>query len=710
MTEEYTCVDPWIGTEPCDVEGFEGLASRWIYLKAQIGNTHPGAVLPFSAMSVCPYSGGYPTGYGRYDVNTWGRPGELFDRKRIYGITHLHHTGTGFIDSFYNFLLVLAWPRDAAAAAPALPLRNTVPATLVDESARPGYYSGRIAEHGIGFELTAGKHTAIHRYTNAGSIVLDVTNGGLLPDRCAARPASVSVTAAGATVEGWFEHHGVRWFFAARLTAKERPVEPALWHGAARPLPGGFNEVRRLPAATISLGAEECRSDRAGAVWEAKGGAGGGALELVVSLSLDSVAAARRRAEAAGDGGFDAAAEAATTQWCEHLGRIRVEGGNEADRRKLYTGLYHSILKPSVNEGSNHLWRHGPPLYAGLATLWDLYKTQLPLVFTLFPEHIEAFIESMLALREAIGTLPPAVIFDTDLTRFTNQSRLLPVLVMSDGLDHLYARGSDPRKRIGELESRFLDTAVAEVVAHAAALDAKSAVDEQYHSHLLDLSQAARCVERRLRARSTPVPSEVSSAALAWRLAIDPGTGLLYDGTYYEGGAAHYSFRSLADMESRIAVAGGKARFVDLLDDFFGFGAESVAQLTGTEPHQRYRDAIAVGRFDGCNNEICLDAPYCYAAADAPDRLETVLEAVRSGHFSDKPGGLPGNDDTGALSSWLVWAEIGLFPLPGNTKFVNTEPVFDRVAIEAGGRTIRIDRGDKSRPSGSFVSYESLFS
>ena len=38
-----------------------------------------------------------------------------------------------------------------------------------------------VAEHDIDFELTAGRYTAIHRYTNTGTIVLDVTNGGLLP-------------------------------------------------------------------------------------------------------------------------------------------------------------------------------------------------------------------------------------------------------------------------------------------------------------------------------------------------------------------------------------------------------------------------------------------------------------------------------------------------------------------------------------------------
>ena len=60
---------------------------------------------------------------------------------------------------------------------------------------------------------------------------------------------------------------------------------------------------------------------------------------------------------------------------------------------------------------------------------------------------------------------------------------------------------------------------------------------------------------------------------------FQPPDGLLVDSTYYEGGKWNYSFRLLHDMQTRIGLAGGEGRFIELLDRFFGYGADPVKQL-----------------------------------------------------------------------------------------------------------------------------------
>ena len=76
-------VDPFIGSAATDLPEPEGLAATWWWPKPQVGNTHPGATYPFGMVSACAYSGGYPTGYGPYQLNTEGaaRP-RLHDRHR----------------------------------------------------------------------------------------------------------------------------------------------------------------------------------------------------------------------------------------------------------------------------------------------------------------------------------------------------------------------------------------------------------------------------------------------------------------------------------------------------------------------------------------------------------------------------------------------------------------------------------------------------
>ncbi len=47
----------------------------------------------------------------------------------------------------------------------------------------------------------------------------------------------------------------------------------------------------------------------------------------------------------------------------------------------------------------------------------------------------------------------------------------------------------------------------------------------------------------------------------------------------------------------------------------------------------------------------------------------------------NKPRGIPGNDDYGTMSSWLVLWNLGLFPLAGSKYYVLSVPFFDEITI-----------------------------
>ena len=72
-------VDVFYGNGETDLFALDGLASKWFYIKAICGNTFPHSVLPFGKMSVGPYSGGFPTGYGTHYNNSCGRIRKLSD-------------------------------------------------------------------------------------------------------------------------------------------------------------------------------------------------------------------------------------------------------------------------------------------------------------------------------------------------------------------------------------------------------------------------------------------------------------------------------------------------------------------------------------------------------------------------------------------------------------------------------------------------------
>ena len=186
-----------------------------------------------------------------------------------------------------------------------------------------------------------------------------------------------------------------------------------------------------------------------------------------------------------------------------------------------------------------------------------------------------------------------------------------------------------------------------------------------------------------------------------WMNAYDPSTGLLKDSTFYEGTRHNYSFRILHDMESRIGLSGGEARFVEQLDTFFGYGAEPVRQ-PGLEPAaEELLAGYRLGRFEGLNNEPDMEVPWAYHWAGRPDRTAEIVHAAIHQQFGPGRGGLPGNDDSGGLSSWLVWASLGLFPIAGQNLVLLGPPAFERSTIAIADHTLVISADGFVEPSRS---------
>jgi len=63
-----------------------------------------------------------------------------------------------------------------------------------------------------------------------------------------------------------------------------------------------------------------------------------------------------------------------------------------------------------------------------------------------------------------------------------------------------------------------------------------------------------------------------------------------------------------------------------------------------------------------------------------------VKELVHT-YFQNKSAGLPGNDDTGTMSAWLVYSMMGIYPIaPGEPKYAITTPMFDKITIQLNSK------------------------
>jgi putative alpha-1,2-mannosidase len=91
-------------------------------------------------------------------------------------------------------------------------------------------------------------------------------------------------------------------------------------------------------------------------------------------------------------------------------------------------------------------------------------------------------------------------------------------------------------------------------------------------------------------------------------------------------------------------------------------------------------------------NEPSFGNPWIYNWTGHPWRTQEVVRKALDDLFSATPEGLPGNDDLGATSSWVVFAYLGLFPeIPGVGGLAFSTPQFASAEIKLGDHTLRLE-------------------
>lgn len=687
-------VDPFIGTAATDLPAPppDSIAASWWSPKPQVGNTHPGACHPFGMVSACAYSGGYPSGYGAYDLNTEGRPGTLFDRLQATGFTHFQQSGTGAIRKYYNYARVtpMTGPLDDLGTAWSLDDEEASPgryAATLGTPDRAGADGGASTPANIRAQLTAGPKSVVHRYRFPehpdARVVLDLSAGGIaiahgqtVPIRAVAELLAPGVARAQVFVEG------VPLYMHLRITPPRGDEQAAVWRQSLwydrRVMGGGtrleFDSIRATtlrPFGFIFRGPVDHRET----------------VELAVGFSLRSFDQARHNLDrdVPVGTGFAERRRASEDAWREHLDQTQVEGGTPAQRTVFATAAYRAAIKPCFAENESPFWPGDGPFVFDVCTMWDIYKTQIPLLAAFAPDRFVQLINALTRIAEEEGNFPIGYRMARGADRFFRQASALAHTAAADACG-LGVTGVDWEWVLTHLESdlrrTFGEDYLAKGVVHPL-------------SHTLDLATGYHCAARVAEhVGDTDLAEQLNALSHGWRNAFDPATGLLGKSTYYEGGNWNYSFRLLHDMRSRIALAGGDPRFVGLLDAFFGFPAAdgtpapTASALTAPPIDAGHHAAgYALNRFQGLNNEPDMEAPWAYHYAGRPDRTAEVVHAALAHAFGTGRGGLPGNDDSGGLSSWVVWASLGLFPVAGQNLFLLSPPAFPAARL-------RLPRGE----------------
>ena len=652
MTSNDFCkyANPFYGNGETDRFFKDGIASKWFYIKALCGNTTPHATLPFGKMSVGAYSGGYPSGYGTHYPNSCGGIKKLSDKLMVRGFSHLHQSGTGAMRYYYNYAVTTPFYGGVERAQEYRPVK--------DESAVPGYYSVNL--DGIFCELTVDGGIALHRYTferDGGRVAVDFSNDGLAKvigpkhSKTVKSPEIKIKSDTTVLFSGIFS--GIKLYFCVKTDVPS--VKTHIFSGSEE---------------FISL--KELSEDKPyGVVFDISGRT----VTLRVGYSTVSYEAAERFLSSS-VATFDSAKATAYGIWGEHLGKFKIDTENEELKCKFYSNLYHSLIKPCDLSGEEVLGVKGD-LVCDLATLWDQYKTVLPLIYMSYPEMSEKVAKCLLNISRTFGKIPCSLGI-TDVFPCEEQAKMLGILTLIDAF-YMGVCGLSVED-IEECTERELSRD-----------DFKSFIENgtfERYTHILDATDA--CAYLAKITKNEKLKARLLHLAENWKNAYDQD-GLMSDSSpYYEGDRYTYSFRTQHDMQKRVEIAGGKARFLKLLDDFFGFGKESVEPITKMDAFDDI-SKTAYHRFEGFNNECDMDAPYAYIFAGRHDRLAEIMHECTNRSFGNGKHGLPGNNDSGGLSSAFVFNALGIFPLSGSGEFLIGSPSVDGACIAlSNGNTLNI--------------------
>jgi putative alpha-1,2-mannosidase len=314
--------------------------------------------------------------------------------------------------------------------------------------------------------------------------------------------------------------------------------------------------------------------------------------------------------------------------------------------------------------------------------MWDQYKTQLPLILTLYPEQGRDMANSLLSLAEHAGSFPNGFVLNARLDQFDNQARALAHYAIADAL----------YRRIEGIDWQRALRAMVDDLRQARNRPFFVEGSVRPVTHTLDLAGACFCTAQIAAALGeTNLHEEMMALSGQWRNVYDPTTGKLIEARYYEGGLWNYSFRLMHDMAGRIALYPSEGAFVADLDRFFGYGQPPVAQPTDPADRDYMRWGHSLNRFEGYNNEPDIETPYGYVYAGRPDRTAEVVRAGMRYMYAPGRGGLPGNNDSGALTSCYLWNAIGLFPVTGQPAFLIGSPLFDALSLALGDRDFVIE-------------------
>ena len=416
--------------------------------------------------------------------------------------------------------------------------------------------------------------------------------------------------------------------------------------------------------------------------------------------------------------------------WNQALGKIKVEGGTLDDQVIFYTSLYRCYERPvSISEDGRYYSAfdkkvhndNGRSFYTD-DWIWDSYRAHHPLRILIDPEKEEDILHSFVLMAEQMDNFwwPTFPEITGDSRRMNSNHGVASVLdAYRKGLHNF-----DLEKAYEACKGAITEKTLAPWSGKPA-----GELDQFYKEHgyipALQEDEKETIPEVHPFERRQPVAVTLGTSYDEWCLAqiakelgeendyeyflkqsynyqnlFNPETGFFHPkdqsgnfispfdykfsggmgarGFYGENNAWTYRWDVQHNIPDLIKLMGGKQSFINKLDSTF------------TEPMGRSKYAFYaqlpdqtgnVGQFTMAN-EPSLHIPYLYNYAGQPWKTQKRIRKLINEWFRNDLMGVPGDEDGGGMSSFVVFSMMGFYPVtPGEPYYSVGSPFFEHVTI-----------------------------
>jgi len=404
---------------------------------------------------------------------------------------------------------------------------------------------------------------------------------------------------------------------------------------------------------------------------------------IVFKLSKSSVgteSAQKNIDQEIGNLDFDEVYKRTRDNWEQKLSVVDVTDSNQTNKTIFYTALYHSLLIPWIISDVDGRYRgydgkihqqSGRNQY-GQFSPWDTFRSLNPLLSLFYPEKENDFILSMLDMYKQTGHLPVGpmtgnhvvpIIVDSYLKGIVGYDKALTYSAMKKSIvDSPFTRSDmGIYKKDGYVPDLYPES-----VTHTVEYAYDDWALSQFSKNIVDNKDDYKILlndgynYRNLFNAQTLflLPRNKD------KFKLDPGNS-----GYKEGDKWIYSYFVPQNVKDLVNLMGGNDQFAYRLDSALS------------------NNLIL---FD---NEPVFQIPYLFNQAGKPSLTQKWCRKIMLTRYSANPGGIPGNDDLGSMSSWYVFSALGLYPVcPGRPLYAISSPLFQSVTLHlANGKRFVIN-------------------